>query len=66
MVKWTHPRKVLSRRIDQFAGEFGFDRERVRGWGAYQAVLAAWWIYEDNDVNWDKWILIAEIIYSVR
>lgn len=42
-------RDVLFRRIDILAQELGFDRDRIRGWGMAQAVLAAWWSIEDGD-----------------
>ena len=58
--------KVITRRVDQFSSEFGFERERIRGWGIYQAVLAAWWSYEDGELDWKKWIVIAEVIAGVK
>jgi streptomycin 6-kinase len=43
-----NPGEVLARRVDVLAEELGFDRERIRGWGIYQAVLSAWWNVEDE------------------
>jgi streptomycin 6-kinase len=43
-----NPGEVLARRVDVLAEELGFDRERIRGWGIYQAVLSAWWSVEDE------------------
>ena len=42
------PEEALRRRIDQFVEELEFDRERLVGWGLAQAVLSAWWGYEDH------------------
>lgn len=42
------PRQATARRVSQLADELGFDRERIRGWGFAQAVLSAWWTYEDH------------------
>lgn len=62
LLKWTDARQVIKRRIDQFAKELGFDRERILAWGIYQAVLAGWWSYEEGDHDWRKWVAIAELI----
>lgn len=42
------PGRVLRRRLDQFAHEFGFDVERLRQWAIAQAVLSAVWSIEDH------------------
>ncbi len=62
LLKWSNPKKTITRRADQFSMDLGFDRERILEWGAYQAVLAAWWSYEDGDDDWPKWIATAELI----
>jgi streptomycin 6-kinase len=62
LLEWTNPRKDISRRIDQFTMELELDRERIRGWSVYQAVLAAWWSYEEGDRDWEKWLAVAELI----
>ena len=41
-------RIIMSRRLDAFSGELGIDRQRLRGWAFAQAVLSAWWSYEDH------------------
>ena len=58
--------KVTARRLDQFADLLGMDRERLKGWGFAQAVLSAWWSYEDNDRRWRKPISIAETLEGAR
>jgi streptomycin 6-kinase len=57
----AQPGRVLARRVDQLAGELGFDRERIRGWGFAQAVLAAWWSLEDGE-DWEWAIYCAELL----
>lgn len=61
----SQPRRLLSRRVDQLAEELGFDRERLLGWSAAQAVLAAWWSYEDHGHGWEPWIECAEILVAL-
>ncbi|HDQ34977.1 MAG TPA: aminoglycoside resistance protein, partial [Chloroflexi bacterium] len=39
---------LLSRRLNIFSELLGFDRERLRAWSVAQAVLSAWWSYEDH------------------
>ena len=49
LLKAPHPARLLARRLDLLAGELGLERERLRGWGMAQAVLSAWWSYEDGE-----------------
>ncbi|MCH8310498.1 MAG: hypothetical protein IIB17_08390, partial [Chloroflexi bacterium] len=48
ILEWPHPERVTARRIDQLTEALGFDRQRIVGWGLSQAVLSAWWSYEDH------------------
>jgi streptomycin 6-kinase len=41
-------RALTLRRIDQFAGILGLDRQRLLAWGFCQSVLSAVWTFEDN------------------
>ena len=54
------PERILARRLDQLSEELEFDRDRLLGWGLAQAVLAAWWSYEDHGRGWEPWIACAE------
>ena len=45
---WPDLGAALARRAAIFAEELGFERERILGWGMAQAVLSAWWSYEDH------------------
>ncbi len=58
--------RVLARRVDQLAEELGFDRERLVGWGVAQAVLSAWWSFEDHGHGWEPGIALAEILAESR
>jgi streptomycin 6-kinase len=50
------------RRIDLLADELGFDRRRIAGWGVAQAVLSAWWSYEDVGSGWEPAMRCAEVL----
>ena len=56
------PERILAHRVDQFVEELGFDRERILGWSLAQAVLSAWWSFEDSGQVWDEAIACAELI----
>ena len=56
------PERLLARRVDQFADELAFDRERILGWSLAQAVLSAWWSFEDSGHVWDEAIACAELL----
>ncbi len=53
---------VQRRRIDLLADELGFDRRRIVGWAAAQAVLSAWWSYEDSGSGWEPAMMCAEVL----
>ena len=65
LLSQTQPERLLTRRADQFADELGFDRGRILGWGLAQAVLAAWWSFEDSGQVWDDAITCAELFVTV-
>jgi streptomycin 6-kinase len=58
--------RLLARRIDQLAEELEVDRTRIHGWGLAQAVLAAWWNFEDHGHGWEPLIAFAEILSSLQ
>lgn len=45
---WASLERLLSRRVAVLAEMLGFERRRLLAWGAAQAVLSAWWSYEDH------------------
>jgi streptomycin 6-kinase len=65
LLDWTDVRRVLQRRVDQFAELLGFDPQRVLAWSQYQAVLSAWWSYEESDPLWEQSLEIAKAIASI-
>ncbi len=54
--------QILGRRLDQLADELCLDHERLRGWGMAQAVLSAWWSYEDHGDADDTSLRVAELL----
>ena len=56
------PEMLLARRVDQFVDELGFGRERIVGWSLAQAVLSAWWSFEDTGHVWNEAIACAELL----
>ncbi len=65
LLERPQPGRVLARRVDQLAGELGFDRERVRGWGLSQAVLSAWWSVEDSGHVSEETLKCAELLAAI-
>ncbi len=55
-------KRVLARRLDQLAEVLELDRARLAGWGMAQAVLSAWWSYEDHGHGWEEAIGCAELL----
>lgn len=65
LLRWHGLRRIQGRRVDQLAEELSLDKARLRGWGITQAVLAAWWSFEDNENDWENWIACAESMRAV-
>jgi streptomycin 6-kinase len=61
-----HPERILARRVDELVETLQCDRDRLVGWGVAQAVLSAWWDYEDEGGAWDWSIRCAEHLASLR
>ena len=57
---WSELDHILDRRAAILAEILDLDRRRVLGWGMAQAVLSAWWSYEDNDSEWRDVLFVAE------
>ena len=55
-------RRLTMRRVDQLAEALGFDRKRLWAWCLAQAVLSAWWSYEDHGGGWEEMIEFAELL----
>ena len=62
LLNMPHPGQVLERRIELLAEELDLDRSRVRGWAISQAVLAAYWGWEDSGHVWEEALAFAELL----
>ena len=60
------PKRIIARRADQLAEELGFDRGRLVSWGLAQAVLAAWWSFENHGHGWEPRIACAELLAELE
>lgn len=58
--------QITTRRVDQLVAELGFDRRRIIDWSIAEAVLSAWWSYEDHGSGWEYGIRCAEVLSSLR
>ena len=54
-------RRITERRVSQLSEALGIERERILGWNLAQAVLSAWWSYEDHGHGWEETMLLAQI-----
>jgi streptomycin 6-kinase len=58
------PALLVGRRLDRFAARF--DRTRVIGWAFVQAVLSAWWNFEDHGGGHEPALQFAELVAGLR
>jgi streptomycin 6-kinase len=54
--------EVQRRRVTVLCEELGLDRQRIVGWAVAQAVLSAWWSFEDTGSGWEPACAIAEVL----
>ena len=62
---WPNPARLLRRRADILAEHLGFNRDRMLAWSMAQAVLSAWWSYEDHGSGWEPVMAWADILARV-
>ncbi len=62
MLQWEAPEKKLQQRLEVMSSELGMDRRRLKKWAFGQAVLSAWWSYEDGETGMDHWLSIASLL----
>lgn len=62
LAQWPELPQVLARRAAIFAHILGFSRQRVLAWSLAQAVLSAWWSYEDSGQGWEDALRVAECL----
>jgi streptomycin 6-kinase len=53
---------LLLRRIDQLSEILQLDKQRLTGWGMAQAVLSAWWSYEESASGWEAAMTVAQAL----
>ncbi len=58
--------RMQARRIALLSDLLGLDRERIKGWGIAQAVLAACWCVEEDDSAWEDFITCAEALAAAE
>jgi streptomycin 6-kinase len=59
---WPAPERRLLRRSVILAEALGFDQQRLLAWSFAQAVLSAWWSYEDHGAGWEQMMAWAGIL----
>ncbi|MCA9958815.1 MAG: hypothetical protein KC443_07270 [Anaerolineales bacterium] len=62
LAQWPDLRRVLARRAAIFAEQLGLERQRIIGWSLAQAVLSAWWSYEDSKQMAHNTLTIAQAL----
>ena len=57
-------KRITARRLDILAEMLALDRERLRQWSLAQAVLSAWWGYEDggDPGDWQPTMRLAAVL----
>ncbi len=48
--------------LDILADELEISRQRLQDWAMAQAILSAWWSYEDEGQEGQEWLKLAESI----
>ncbi len=62
LLSWSDLDRIQSRRLDILSDELQIVRRRIQDWAFAQAVLSAWWSFEDDGAPGAEWILLAEQI----
>ncbi len=55
-------KQTQARRADLLTDALSFDRQRIVGWGMAQAVLSAWWGFEDHGKLGDEDLAVADAL----
>ena len=60
-------KRITARRLDILAETLEMERARLRQWSLAQAVLSAWWSYEDggNPADWQPTMHLATILANL-
>ncbi len=61
-------KRITARRLDILAETLALDRERLRQWSLAQAVLSAWWSYEDggDPADWEPTMWLAGVLAELE
>lgn len=62
---WSDLPQIQARRGAVLAETLGFEQERIVAWGVAQAVLAAWWSYEEHGGKDTAMIACAEALATL-
>lgn len=57
---WPDLARIQSLRLDILAEELSIKRSRLQEWALAQAVLSAWWSFEDEGQVGQEWLILAE------
>lgn len=58
-------RQMMARRVDLLAELLAVPRQPILRWALADAVLAAWWSYEDDAPDWEWPLTMAQILWSL-
>lgn len=62
---WTRhlpeQKKILARAVEQFSGAFDLETAEIKSWAFAQAMLAAFWMYEDFGRDWENFTACAKM-----
>ncbi|HEY8562907.1 MAG TPA: aminoglycoside phosphotransferase family protein [Pyrinomonadaceae bacterium] len=61
LAKEARLREKLDGAVSMFSDAFDIDKRELREWAYAQAVLSAWWTFEDNGENWKTDLDFAEV-----
>jgi streptomycin 6-kinase len=59
------PARLSARRLDILSDVLAMDRQRLLEWSVAQAVLSAWWSYEDLGDGWQPMMRLAESLATL-
>jgi streptomycin 6-kinase len=61
LLKHPNRAEILKKRLEMFAQNFEIEPQKLRKWAYAEAVLAAWWTFEDGGRDYEKWLACAEM-----
>ncbi len=57
--------RLTARRLDILREALSLDRQRMLGWAMAQAVLSAWWTYEDHHREDEEMFYLAQVLLDM-